>query len=331
MAENDDGEPSAGRGPRMAEGSGSAYRRLEGELTTFRTKFDGLAAESETEGHWVDRGRELLDAAEAALEAGNVERGWNYLHGAERLAAHGVEAVGGAAALRGEARELLVEARSAPLGWRADAIRERIATPDGTPREDLTVLDLHSAKELLHEGYERVHRKRQHLQSQFATLRRAGVAIVLLFLAVAAVGAVWSALPTPLYAFEGNATVTTGGAGSTEPVGFLVYVVLSGMLGASLFGIRSLRKQPASSSTPQYLSGSQAAAARIVVGAGSALAVFLFLRAELLTVAMGAGTTAGPFLLAIAFVAGYSQRLVHATVESVANTAEPESGGDGAG
>lgn len=87
-------------------------------------------------------------------------------------------------------------------------------------------------------------------------------------------------------------------------------------------------EQTVSIHTPQNLTGFQATIARLVVGAGSALAVFFFVRSELFTVGDGTGMAQGPFLIAVAFAAGYSQRLVHATVESVAGMAESEESGD---
>jgi len=307
-------------------GSGMGYRRLEGELNTVRAEFESLVAETGVEGAddgWIQRGRKLLEQADEALEDRQIEQGWSYLHAAKRLSIYGLEAVGGEEALRGEGRVLLVEAENAPLSWRAEAVRDRIANADGTLRESLTADDLRAAHELLHEGYESVHRKRQHLQSQFRYLRIGALVTIVVFLLVAIGGATSGLLPTPFLEFQtGNSSGSTS-TSHADSVGFLIYVVLFGMLGATLFG-----RQPASTSTPQYLTGFQATVARMVVGAGSALAVFFFVRSELLTIGSGTNLTQGPFLLAVAFAAGYSQRLVHATVESVAGMAKSKSSDD---
>ncbi|WP_435118646.1 hypothetical protein [Halolamina sp. C58] len=313
------------------EGDGIGSRRLEAELNTARAEFESLVAESDLEqgdDNWIQRGRELLDDADASLAEGNVEQGWAYLHAATRLSMYGVEAVGGDEALRGEGRALLVEAENAPLSWREEAIRNRIATADGTLRERLTATDLRAAQELLHEGYESLHRKRHYLQTQFRYLRIGASVALLLFLVVAVAGAWSGLLPTPFFEFGTGGSEGSAPANSVYPVVFLIYVVLSGMLGATVFGLRSLRRQPVSTSTPQHLTGFQATVARMVVGAGSALAVFFFVRSEFLVVGSSASLTRGSFLLAIAFVAGYSQRLVHTTVEAVAGMAgsEPSAG-----
>lgn len=329
MPQNEVSDQLSGRNGGVNE---LGYRRLEGELNTFRAEFESLVAQTDAEGDtegWIDRGQKLLQMADDALEQGNLQQGWNYYHAAKRLSIYGLKAVGDDAALQGEGRELLNEAENAPLGWRAEAVRERIAKADGTLREDLTVSDLQSAHQLLHEGYESIHRKRQHLQSQFRYLRIGGLLTILAFLLVAIGGAGSGLLPSPFLEFQTHNTAGSTPGNPADLVWFLVYIVLAGMLGASLFGLRSLRQQSVSTSTPQYLSGFQATVARIVVGAGSALAVFFFARSELLTIDAGGGLTQGPFLIAIAFAAGYSQRFVHATVEAVAGMAESETDTNG--
>lgn len=313
-------------------GSESGFRRLEGEINTFRAEFETLGAQAgndeETHG-WFERAQELLEMAETALEEGKLEQGWSYFHAAKRLSIDGIVAVGGSDALRGEGRELLEEAKNAPLGWRAGAVRERLAKPNGTLREHLTATDLRSAHQLLHEGYEGIHRKRQHLQSQFRYLRIGALVTIVAFLLVAIGGIASGLVPSPFFAFESASSNSSTIKESAKAVWFLLYIVLAGMLGASMFGLRSLRQQSASTSTPQYLSGFDATVARIVVGGGSALAVFFFVRSELLTIGTGTELTQGPFLIAIAFAAGYSQRFVHTTVEAVAGMAGSETSEDG--
>lgn len=310
------------------KGSSVGSRRLESELHTVRAEFESIVAEAGGQGSddgWIERGRDLLEKAEKALEVGKIEQGWSYLHAANRLSIYGLEAVGGEEALHGEARVLLVEAENAPLGWRAEAVRERIANADGAIRETLTSNDLRAAHELLHKGYESIHRKRKHLQSQFRYLRMGGLVAIIAFVLVAIGGVELGLLPTPFFEFQSGSSSGSGPADPAASVWFLVYIALSGIIGATLFGLRSLRQQPAATSTPQYLTGLQAAVARLVVGAGSALAIFFFVRSGLLTIGSETTLTKGPFLIAIAFVAGYSQRLVHTTVESVAEMAESES------
>lgn len=329
MPQNESADVASGRNGGVNE---LGYRRLEGELNTFRAEFESLIAQTDAEDgrdSWIERGQKLLEMADDALKQGNLQQGWSYYHAAKRLSIYGLKALDDAA-LRGEGHELLKEAENAPLGWRADAVRERIAKADGTLREDLSVSDLQSAHQLLHEGYESMHRKRRHLQSQFRYLRIGGLLTILAFLLVAIGGAGSGLLPSPFLEFQTHNTAGSTPGNPADLAWFLVYIVLAGLLGASLFGLRSLRQQPVSTSTPQYLSGFQASVARMVFGGGSALAVFFFARSELLTIDAGGGLTQGPFLIAIAFAAGYSQRFVHTTVEAVAGMAgsEPDTNGD---
>ena len=298
--------------------------RLEVELTALRAEFESLAAQTgaETDGdEWVERGQELLTKAETALTQGNIDQAWTYLHTAERIKIHGLEAVGGQEALKSEGRELLVEAEHAPLSWRAEAVKQRLTTADGSLRA-VTGNNVRSAYQLLHEGYQRINLKRHHLQNQVKYLKWWALTATLLFVFVAASSTGIPALPSPLVEFSaGDSTAGTAGS-PANPALFTVYVLLAGVLGASLFGLRSLRTQPIAASTPAYLTSGRTAAARVIVGAGSALAVFFFLRSGLLALNVGSGIDQGAYLIALGFVAGYSQRIVHATVESIASTTE---------
>ncbi len=338
----------------LCGGHGTGRVRLAGELDGFRKEFECFASEvSGDDPCWVERGRELLADAEAALEDGNVEEGWYNLHATKRLALSRYETdedgEGRRAAIRAEGRALLVEADNATESWRTDAVRSRLAEEDGTVREQLTVEDLRAARKLLDEGYQRVHLKRHHLQKQLGHLRNIALVSVALFVAVALL----SGNPTarggflaadwmvhPLVDLPTNESVVTNQSvnetgvdwhGAGVPPGFLVYVVLAGVIGAALFGIRTLRKRPTSASTPQHLSSFQASMARVVVGAGSALAAFLFLSSGLLQVGGGVEENRAALLLGVAFAAGYSERLVHATVESVAGAGETEDDDSGGG
>lgn len=328
MSGSDDGTVSGENGGENGDSSSenNGHLRLEGELGGFRAEFESLAAEVDTdadgsERNWVARGRGLIGKADEALTDGRIEQGWYYLHAAERLAVYGIEEVGGREALEGEARELLIEAKHSSLSWRADAVKERLKNEDGTLKE-VTGADVRAAYELLHKGYQSVHLKRQHLQSQFSWLKRGAILAIAGFVLFALVSVAIEAMPSPFFRFSHTALAA--------PEGYLIYVVLSGTLGATLFGLRSLKHQSTSGSVPQYLTGFQVSLARVLVGAGSALAVFFLLRAELLSVNVGAGTDSGPFLIALAFTAGYSERLVHTTVESVASSSKSSAEGDGA-
>lgn len=309
------------------EGKGSGHVRLVGALTGYEAEFQCLADEAmrktgaTTEGDdeaakpcWVTKGEELFGKARSALDEGEIEKGWYYLHAAKRLEIYGIEAVDRKVGLQSKAREILAEAEDAPQSWRTEAVRRRLTDDDGSLRMELSDGDLRSARTLLDEGYERVHLKRKHLQAQFSQLRVLAVVTTVIFFALAWWGEVGGFVPSPFLASD---------AITVETVGFSVYVLLAGVLGASLFGMRSLRRQPTSGRAPQHLTGGLITSARVVVGAISALFVFFFLRAGLLTVGVGSEVEQAQLFIALAFVAGYSERLVPRTVETVAGATEP--------
>ncbi|AXG08718.1 hypothetical protein DU484_01945 [Haloplanus rubicundus] len=368
-----------------------ARRRFEAELISFRAEFKTAASEveSDTTPEWVRRGRSLLGRASIALDEGDIERGWAYLHAAKRLKLQSTDTN----AIEGEANELVEEAKGSGLGWRARAVQRRLTTDDGSIRNTIEIPDLQSATELLHKGYEDVHLKRRHLQTQINYLAIGGLAVVLLMIIVSIFSIGVAGLPSPFADVTaaaagdavdgggaGNVTATptatpsptstpqsgpTGNAtanatpsptptgsppatstpsqnetasgppgddsGSSQraPAGFLLYIVLFGMLGAVLFGIRSIKNRSTSTTTPQYLSGRQAALIRMIVGAISALAVFFFVLSGFLDISVGVDDSSGPLYITLAFVAGYSERLVHDTVEFVSSTAVPETSENG--
>lgn len=96
---------------------GTSYRRLKGELATYRAEFECLqerAAKAEIEAECFDRGISLLDAAEHALQQGEIEPGWYFVHGAKRLEVTDFEALDDQVALRTRARELFDQAAGGP-------------------------------------------------------------------------------------------------------------------------------------------------------------------------------------------------------------------------
>ncbi|MBB6647370.1 hypothetical protein [Halobellus ruber] len=304
-------------------------RRLEGRYTAFESEFEMLkrrADAQEDPPEWAGEIDGLLTTGRAAIEDEDLEYAWYCLHAAERLKLYAVAELDDSdAVLRREAAERLVETENLAPSWRSTAVTERLTGDDGSLRSDLSDADLRSAAELLHEGYHKIHSKRQHLQDQFSYLLFYGAISTALFAVVSLSSPHLPWLPSPFF----DVAAALEGTSRASPVSFLLYVVLFGALGASVFGLYSVRKRPTSASAPQYLTSRRVALSRLTVGVASALAVFFFVRSGAIVINVGGGTGDGPFLLTLAFVAGYSERLVHTAVESIAETAEP--GGSGGG
>lgn len=106
----------------------------------------------------------------------------------------------------------------------------------------------------------------------------------------------------------------------TDP-GFAVFMTIAGVMGASLFGMRSLRKQELSTKLPQQINQLTVASTRGVIGAISALLFYFVLRTPLLQdgTILAEGVITAPLMVVIGFAAGYSERMVPSVVAKVAS------------
>ncbi len=319
------------------------YVRLRAEFEVYREEFDTLVTRAEGEGTFWERDvTDLLGKVEEALDEGQVEDGWRYFHAAQRLDTHGLEALdereaakraqaepgGGATeagpdALETRARIVRQEALDTLGSWRKEAVEELLGADELA--DGVTGEEVRAASKILHDQYESVHLKRYYLQIQFNQLFWLGTVAGFAFL-------VLSVLPYFDIAtfFEPPFTlplVENGETTQAEPVvtsaGFAAFVALSGMVGASLFGMRSLQKKRVSTKVAQRITGLALTWARGLIGAISALVFYFFLQTPF--VGDFGGITAALFIV-VGFAAGYSERMVSRAVETVSGaTTEAES------
>lgn len=349
---------------RLREDDG--YSRLIGETDAFEARFARLKKRVEAEGgsmDWTEECDRLHEKTRQSLSAGYVERAWHTYHGARRALYYGIEELpDGTDRLHGYAEAILAESEDNLGSWRLAAVRDllvadetlaklaagdeetvrnvsagdpetlrRLAAGDhGAVKPDVTADELVKASELLDEQYENVHRKRRHLQRQFNQLFYLALGTTVTFLALATLAELNLGVPV-VGLLERPFAPTAGGSGAdTGSVGFAVFVVLSGVLGASLFGMRSLSNKSLSTKVPQRITSLTATVARGVIGGASALFLYVVIGSNFLSV-----DVTPQLLIAVGFVAGYSERLVPAAVDTVASAAgleeedesEAESGG----
>ncbi|MFC5366028.1 hypothetical protein [Salinirubrum litoreum] len=325
------------------------YSRLIGQVDAFEARFARLKKRVEAEGgsmDWTEECERLHERTRQALADGYVERAWHTYHGARRALYFGVEELpDGTARLHGDAEAILAESEDNLGSWRLAAVRDllvddetlaklragdeetvrnvsagdpetirRLAAGDhGAVKPTVTADELVKASELLDEQYENVHRKRRHLQRQFNQLFYLALGTTVTFLALATLAELNLGVPVVgLLERPFAATAGSGGA-DTGSVGFAVFVVLSGALGASLFGMRSLSNKSLSTRVPQRITSLTATVARGVIGGASALFLYVVIGSNFLSV-----DVTPQLLIAVGFVAGYSERLVPAAVDTVA-------------
>lgn len=97
----------------------------------------------------------------------------------------------------------------------------------------------------------------------------------------------------------------------------LVSVMLFGFLGGAVSAVLSLARTSTRSRIPEQIAHNLITLMRVFVGAAAALAVHVFLQADILNFRI----TSGAQILAISFAAGFSERLVVHAVESVTGKA----------
>lgn len=291
---------------------------------------------------WVTQGRELLAKATESMERGAIEESWRHLHTAKRFEIHGLDELDELDRLakrpeRGGRRRSEVEIRAAVVreealgalgGWRRRTVAELLCDEDGALRAGVTGSELRAATRILHEQYESVYLARGERQRQFNHLVVMGALSGLALLVLTLMDAAWSpAGTTGLAAAVGQFLETPFPVGGTEPdltrPGFAVYMTVAGVMGASLFGMRSLRKRSLSTKIPQQVSQLTVTGARGVIGAISALLFYFVLQTPLLDgTILADGVLTGSLMVVFGFAAGYTERMVPDVVSKVASLTE---------
>lgn len=290
---------------------------LQNRLPVFDHEFevfveDVRRTDPDRELFWADECDELLAAARTALEEGRIGAGWRLLHAAERVSYRGLDVFDRTTPegtvvnprIETQSRLLLEQAREDLVGWRLRSVEALLTVEDDADRRVPNVDALAEAHRLIHERHEDVHLLRRSLLTQFEQLMLLGLGSGVAFLVLAALAeAGVGGLVSPFAATSDD----------VRSVGFAVFVVLAGVVGASIFGMRSLRTQPLSTQLSQMIERIHITGARGVVG-GIAAGLFYFL---LGTELLAQGTPLPAVYIAVGFAAGYSERMVPAAVDQI--------------
>lgn len=296
-------------------GSSAAYDRLDGRLSSYCAEFgallddlDRLEASRDPDEPPLDRDfvehvESLLDQSATYLQRGHIDQGWVCFHAARRVDLYGYAAYdrltdGESSMVRDRAVEINHEAKGRLTGWRRDAVADLLLDRNKQVKRNPSVNAVIRALHLIDEANQSNHAKRRYLQRQLRYLLGLGiVALTIVMLGVTRIN--------PLVM-----------ADVTMPA-FVLYVPLFGALGASLFGVRSVSKTATSTKVPQNFTPLGVVLARVFIGSVSAVTLYLGLTSGVVDVT-GGGTLSAALLLAVAFAAGYSERLAPQAVERVA-------------
>lgn len=256
-----------------------SHRRLGSSLFVFSKELDVLAGPAD-ESPWAATARGLLREAERALDDNEPERGWQCFFAAQRASLPGL----GPEKLAARAQLLLAEADSKLKGWRKQAVQS-VLTAAG-PKPDAFAVAL--AQQTLHEHFSNEYEKLRAIRQQTRLL------------CVIALAAVLTSFWLP---------VTDMRTGS-----FRGLAILYGVLGAAISGILSLANA-SEKRIPQLLLHFSATMARVSVGAVAAYVIFTFLQAGILPFNLADGKATW-LVLALSFVAGFSERFLVRAVEA---------------
>jgi hypothetical protein len=257
-------------------------RRFERDLDAFE---DRLHADPDPP--WKPKALRSLDRARARRRIHDLDGAWFNLREAARKEIP---------TLRGEQlrdrKELfLCEARKKLSGWRecaVDALLKEEAPSDSSLAERLE-----SAQALLDDYFQNYYYKSGLLLGQMRNLVSIGL------IALAALVALIAGT---------NETLTKWDDWSWQT---LLLVLLFGILGASFSATLKLPTDIGKSKIPEFATSLAITLARTILGATPALAAYAFLRSGLFTIgANGGDETPIAVALAVAFGAGFSERLV---------------------
>jgi hypothetical protein len=238
----------------------------------------------------------LLEKAREVAEDGDVDLGWKYLQTARRLEL----AASGSAELAVAAISLGKEADSKLASWRKDAVKELLKTTGASTPDSRKICEAarHCDEHFNNEAYKDGLRRSNALRLAILLF----VALVLLF---------WSGSVEYLQAAIKRPTP------NVLDFKVLVGVAVVGFLGAVVSAITDVAKPGAPTRIPELVSTLRITILRLLMGPASAIFLYFVTQTELAKTIFQSGVSDGGYIiLVIAFVAGFSERLVLRVVQS---------------
>jgi hypothetical protein len=270
----------------------TSHKRLARTVVGFRAEFNTLAArphQTSAPQGWQQSVYALLDKVEQALQDNDTEMGWRCFNAAQRQSMHALTP----AERQEEAQVLVLEGVRKLRSWRKDSVERLLLDVDGKLLPCIDVHTLIQAKQIAQEHNENTYLKLYSIRSQL---------LLLSLIALVVTGYLFVA-PAPLTALD------------IDSPALVRYIILFGILGASISGILSLANSGAGERYSDQLLSSWVAFARVAVGAVAALVVYAFLSAGLINLEPGSLT--GWAVLAFSFAAGFSERLLTRAMGSI--------------
>lgn len=286
-------------------------RRLAESLTPYREELENLIhraqegtklhkgksedmADASIKTSWSVAALRLLERADQALDLDDPELGWRCFKAAVRMELYGL-AFADRTAFAARAQAIYLEGKEKLSSWRRTAVTD-LLEQCGKFNNEATADEVVYAAQILHEHQDNTYHKLQVVRRQLIMITAVAGLAVIAWLGMAPLLGVASSDAVPLH-----------------QRGFVSAVVIFGVMGAAISGILSSGKGPGATRIPEQMLGSWITVARLVVGGVAALAVAAFLSSGLLDL----GTLTREMVLASAFAAGFSERIVGHAVEAI--------------
>lgn len=282
------------------------YKRLSRAISAYRTELEYRSRKNKhykkTDLCAEDASRKLLDCAQNALFDNDIEKGWKCFLASQRMEIFSLDEDD----LKAQAVTLRHEAEK--LGsWRKKALCELIGSPESP--KNFTTEQAYRAALLLHEHYTN--------QAYKDGLVRTHLILLLIILATTVITVLYSANYGFFeFAREGEKSSLTG-------VEMMRLVALMGLFGGVFSAVLKVPDSSKSARIPELTSSIRLTLARVFMGTASAIFIYIFLNSKIAEKFFeGTFNFEWPFtthtVFVIAFVAGFSERLVLRAVDFVA-------------
>lgn len=262
-------------------------RRLYAALRAYSVELNhGAHVNEPSPREWFSAARELLACAEAAVHEGDIDTGWKCFMAAQRM-----ELLGLTDDKEKEAAAQVIHAEAEKLtSWRKQAV-QKLVKPTKRP----IIENLYQAALIRDEHYSN--------QAYKDGLRRSYAFILACILSVVILAVIWMAYQDRL-------------PGTTD-ADTLTVVAIFGLFGAATSAVLRAPGAADPSRIPELTSTIRVTLLRLLVGAASAILIYFVVKSNMYSAII----TTRPDVLAIlvlAFVSGFTERLVMRVVEHVA-------------
>jgi len=274
-------------------------RRLEAHIATLYTSL-------RSSRHPPDQSvLEHVNVAKRQLDRNCIDEGWHAVFAAHRAEIPDMRDD----ERQGRGRILLAEAKSGKLGpWRGEVVKDLVGDVGQTAPTEVA---LKLAMEVRDEALENDYRKFAYLRSHLGRIASVIVAALIAIFVV--------------MRLDGSSPLRLTDAGNTAAI---AYVLLFGVLGGAVSAMRPVGGK--GTRLPELMETSTAGLARPLIGAASALAIVAFVQSSFLGIQLTEETrSAGT--LALAFAAGFSERLVMRSLEEITKRVGGNKAGTGDG